>query len=137
MATKKNTVTLPMREFGNAMQISIPIGPGSELEKFAKKELQKETREFVKLMSYLTDIYWVKKPKIEIGPQVDTLRRFQYVTWHSVIASKGYEEFEKYFKERFQCRKTHEPEVITLDYVWGLFKRWWKTDRKHKNDLDD
>lgn len=137
MATKKNTVTLPIREFGDSLQISVMATPGSDIEKIAKKQLQKETREFVKLMSYLTDIHWVKKPEIKVGPQVDMLRRFQYVTWYSVIASKGYEEFEKHFEKRYRCRKQHQPEIITFNYIWNLFKLWWKVDRKVKNDLDD
>lgn len=137
MATKKNTVTLPMREFGNGMEIPVMKTPGSDIEKVAKKFLQKETKEFVKLMNYLTDIHWVKKPAIKVGPQIDLLRRYQYVTWHSIIASKGYEEFEKHFEKRFQCRKTHEPDVLTFNYIWNLFKLWWKVDRKRKNDLDD
>jgi hypothetical protein len=114
---------LPIKEFGRVVTTT-SIKLGDETQQAALAMAQQNADYFKSVMSYITDVRWVKEPETQLGPVVDALQRFRPIGWHALMASKGYEELSKYFEVEFACRKEHVPENITLKFIWQLVKRW-------------
>lgn len=115
--------TLPIKEFGRVVTTT-SIKADDEVSHAALAIAQQNADYFKSVMSYITDVRWVKEPETQLGPVVDKLQRFRPIGWHALMASKGYDELSKYFEVEFACRKEHVPQDITLKFIWQLVKRW-------------
>lgn len=124
---------LPVKEFGKS--VVIVSGLDEQIPEEAKRILEIGIADMEKVLSYITDTHYVKKFEIVRSPQVDKLRRFGYVGYYGVVASKGYDVLSDYFKKEHACRKRHRPERTDFKFVVSVFKDWLK-DRKYR-DWDD
>lgn len=119
--------TLPIKEFGRVVT-TVSIKTDDGIQQAALAMAQQNADYFKSVMSYITDVRWVKEPETQLGPVVDKLQRFRPIGWHALMASKGYDELSKYFQVEFACRKEHMPEEITWKFIWKLVLRKVNTD---------
>ena len=124
---------LPVKEFGRSLLVTTNLN--QELDEEAKRILELKMVEMEKILSYITDVHYVKKFEIVQQPQIDMLRRFRQVGYYGVIASKGYDVLSDYFKIEHACRLRHRPERTDFKFVISVFKDWLR-DRKYR-DWDD
>ena len=106
-----------VREFGNGIR----AGYGATLDDPVVAEiLEKDMNKMKQLFSHLKVVKYLEEFHTLEGPPLEFLKRYRHFGWYGMVASPGYDAFEKHFR----CHKEHTPTYPTLEYIQKMIVRY-------------
>lgn len=133
MNDKKITVTV--HEYGNVVMTSMTMsGQVSDAVMEAVESLiDKHTQEIREVLDICGDAEIIENFHLVEGPVVDVLGRFKPLGFYGRFASANYDKLQAHFA----CRKPHEPDEITLEYIQQIILRYAEQQRQYDEEDDD
>lgn len=113
-------ITAKVREYGNSMAVSTEISDGESVTEMASKMFESQVKEIREILDICADADIIEDFHFVEGPPSDILRRWRNLGWFGKFASPNYDKMEAHF----HCRKKHQPEIITLDYINEIIKQY-------------
>ena len=133
MDDKKVTVTV--HEYGNVVMTSATMnGQVSDAVMDAVASLiDRHTQKIREVLDICGDAEIIDNFHLVEGPTVDVLGRFKPLGFYGRFASANYDKLQAHFT----CRKPHEPDEITLDYIQQIILRYAEQQRQYDEEDDD
>ena len=134
MSDKKITVTV--HEYGNMVMTSTTGMTGQlpdGIMEAATSLIDRYTQEIREVLDICGDAEIIDNFHIVEGPVVDVLGRFKPLGFYGRFASANYDKLQAHFT----CRKPHEPDEITLEYIQQIILRYAEQQRQYDEEDDD
>lgn len=124
-----------IREYGNVVNVTARTQKDAMpdvMEAYAAL-MDKQAAEIREVLDICGDAEIVEDFHLVEGPNVDVLKRWKTMGWYGRFSSANYEKLEAHFT----CRRKHEPDVITLEYIQQIILRYAEQQRQYDEEDDD